>query len=398
MSDLQTFRREARAWLEENCPASMRAPTPPDEVVWGGRRETFKNPKSKIWLQRMAGRGWTAPRWPKAYGGAGLSFEEDRVLQEELARIRARPPLNSFGIWMLGPALMEFANEQQRQEHLPPIARGEIRWCQGYSEPGHGSDLAGLQTKAEDRGDHYLVNGAKIWTSYADKADWIFCLVRTDSKAPKREGIGFLLFDMESEGVSTAPIELISGASPFCQTFFDNVRVPKRNLIGRADQGWTIAKRLLQHERKMVASIGGNTAIGAVGRKLQDLAKEYAGERDGRVADPVLRHKIAGHRMNDQAFQLTLARGSEEAKAGQASGHLASLFKYYGTEQNKRKYDLILEIMGTAALGWEGDGFTDKELAATRHWLRSKANTIEGGTSEIQLNVIAKRVLGLPGA
>ena len=397
MSDPQAFRRATRAWLEENCPASMRTPTPPDEVVWGGRREMFKNPDSKLWLQRMADRGWVAPRWPKEYGGGGLSFGEDRVLQEELARIRARAPLNSFGIWMLGPVLMEFANEQQRQEHLPRIARGEIRWCQGYSEPGHGSDLAGLQTKAEDRGDHYLVNGSKIWTSYADQADWIFCLVRTDPKAPKREGISFLLFDMESEGISTAPIELISGASPFCQTFFDNVQVPKRNLVGRVNQGWSIAKRLLQHERKMVASIGGNTAIGAVGRKLQDLAKEYAGERDGRIADQVLRHKIAGHRMNDRAFQLTLARGGEEAKAGEASGHLASLFKYYGTEQNKRKYDLMLEIMAAAALGWEGEGFTDKELATARHWLRSKANTIEGGTSEIQLNVIAKRVLGLPG-
>ena len=397
MSDLQAFRREARAWLEENCPASMRAPTPPDEVVWGGRREIFKNPDSKIWLERMAGRGWIAPRWPREYGGGGLSFEEDLVLQEELARIRARAPLNSFGIWMLGPVLMEFANEQQRQEHLPRIAQGEIRWCQGYSEAGHGSDLAGLQTKAEDQGDHYLVNGSKIWTSYADKADWIFCLVRTGPKLPKREGISFLLFDMESEGVSTAPIELISGSSPFCQTFFDNVRVPKRNLVGRVNQGWTIAKRLLQHERKMVASIGGNRAIGAVSRKLQDLAKEYAGERDGRIDDPVLRHKIASHCMNDWAFQLTLARGGEEAKAGKASGHLASLFKYYGTEQNKRKYDLILEIMGAAALGWEGAGFTGKELATARHWLRSKANTIEGGTSEIQLNVIAKRVLELPG-
>ena len=396
MSKLQDFRNEVRSWLEENCPPSMRAPTPDDEIVWGGRREPFKNPESKIWLDRMAERGWTAPRWPRQYGGGGLSFDQHRVLQQELASIRARPPLNSFGVWMLGPALLEFADEQQKQEHLPRIARGEIRWCQGYSEAGHGSDLAALQTKAEDRGDLYLVNGAKIWTSYANHADWIFCLVRTDPDVPKHEGISFLLFDMDSAGVSTSPIELISGSSPFCQTFFDNVRVPKRNLVGEVNKGWAIAKRLLQHERNMVASIGGNSAIGATGSKLEDIAKAYSGERDGRIEDPVVRDKISSHRMNDRAFQLTMARGGEEAKAGHANGHIASMFKFYGTEQNKRKYELLLETMGAAAVGWDGDSFTERERAATRQWLRSKGNSIEGGTSEVQLNVIAKRVLGLP--
>ena len=396
MSELEGFRAEARSWLEENCPPSMRTPTPEDEVVWGGRRERIKNPESKIWLERMAERGWTAPRWPTAYGGGGLSFQEERILQQEMQRIRARLPLNSFGLWMLGPALLEFASEAQKQEHLPKIVRGEIRWCQGYSEPGHGSDLAALQTKAEDQGDSYLVNGAKIWTSYADEADWIFCLVRTDPKAPKHRGISFLLFDMDSPGVTTSPIELISGSSPFCQTFFDNVRVPKSNLVGEVNQGWTIAKRLLQHERNMVAGIGGNSATGGSGRKLEDLAKRYVGERDGRIDDRTLRHRISAHRMNDRAFQLTLARGGAEAKTGAANGHLASLFKYYGTEQNKRKYELMLQAMGSAALGWEGAGFADGELGTTRQWLRSKANSIEGGTSEVQLNVIAKRVLGLP--
>lgn len=396
MSELQAFRNDVRSWLEENCPATMRTPTPEDEVIWGGRRERFVNPDSKVWLERMAEKGWTAPQWPREYGGGGLSFAENRVLEQELARIHARTPLNSFGIWMLGPALLEFANEQQKQEHLPRIARGEIRWCQGYSEPGYGSDLAGLQTKAEDQGAHYLVNGAKIWTSYADHADWIFCLVRTDPDAPKHQGVSFLLFDMASEGVSTSPIELISGSSPFCQTFFDNVRVPKRNLVGEANKGWAIAKRLLQHERNMVANIGGNSAIGITGRRLEDIAKEYLGDRDGRIGNPWIRPRISSHRMNDRAFQLTFARGGEEAKAGQANGHLASMFKYYGTEQNKRKYELMLEIMGGAAIGWEGDAFTERERTTTRQWLRSKGNSIEGGTSEVQLNVIAKRVLGLP--
>ena len=396
MNELQDFRNEVRDWLEDNCPPSMRTLTPEDEVVWGGRREKFRNPDSKIWLDRMAARGWTAPRWPSEYGGGGLSFEEDRILQQELARIKARVPLNSFGIWMLGPALLEFADEQQKQEHLPPIVRGEIRWCQGYSEPGYGSDLAGLQTRAEDKGDHYLVNGSKIWTSYANHADWIFCLVRTAPDVPKHQGISFLLFDMESEGVSTSPIELISGSSPFCQTFFDNVRVPKRNLVGETDNGWTIAKRLLQHERNMVAGIGGNSAIGVTGSKLEDVARTYVGKRDGRIGDPVIRSKVSGHRMNDRALQLTFARGGEEAKAGKASGHLASMFKYYGTEQNKRKYELLMETMGAAATGWDGDGFSERERSYTRQWLRSKGNSIEGGTSEVQLNVIAKRVLGLP--
>ena len=374
----------------------MRTATPEDEVIWGGRSQHFKNPDSKVWLQRMAERGWTAPTWPKQYGGGGLSFDEERILQQELARAKARTPLNSFGIWMLGPALLEYANEEQKLEYLPKIVRGEIRWCQGYSEPSHGSDLAALQTKAEDMGDYYLVNGSKIWTSYADEADWIFCLVRTEPNVPKHQGISFLLFDMASEGISTSPIELISGSSPFCQTFFDDVKVPKQQLVGELNNGWTIAKRLLQHERNMVAGIGGNSALGASGRKLEDVAKQYLGERDGRIDDAVIRHQVTSHRLNDRAFQLTLARSAEEAKAGSSNGHLASVFKYYGTEQNKRKYEIMLETMGTQGVGWQGSAFDHRELATARQWLRSKANSIEGGTSEVQLNVIAKRVLGLP--
>lgn len=396
MSDLTTFRTETRNWLETNCPASMRTPMPEHETVWGGRNQQWTNNDSKLWLERMAEKGWTVPRWPTEYGGGGLTADQDKVLQQELGRIKARSPLQSFGIWMLGPALLEFATEEQKQHYLPQIARGEIRWCQGYSEPNFGSDLAGLQTKAEDQGDHYLVNGAKIWTSYANEADWIFCLVRTDQQASKHEGISFLLFDMASEGVSTSPIQLISGASPFCQTFFDDVRVPKTQLVGELNKGWGIAKRLLQHERQMISGIGGNSALGGSSSKLQDVAKAYVGEEAGRIADPAIRDKVAVQEINDKAFQLTMARAGEEAKAGKADGNLASIFKFYGTEQNKRKYERMLEIMGTQAVGWEGDAFSDKEIGTTRQWLRSKANSIEGGTSEVQLNVIAKRVLGLP--
>jgi alkylation response protein AidB-like acyl-CoA dehydrogenase len=396
MADLEGFRSEARSWLEANCPAAMRTPMPEAEAVWGGRHEQFVNPESRVWLERMAERGWTCPTWPKEYGGGGLTFEEDRVLQQELRRINARPALQSFGIWMLGPALLEFGSHEQKLEHLPKIVRGEIRWCQGYSEPGSGSDLASLKTRADDQGDYYLVNGSKIWTSYADHADWIFCLVRTDMNAAKHDGISFLLFDMASPGVTTTPIGLISGASPFCQTFFDDVKVPKKDLVGELNKGWTIAKRLLQHERQMISGIGGMSALGGSGRKLEDSAKEYLGEDAGRIADATVRPKVIDHRINDLAFQLTLMRAGDEAKAGKSDGNLASMFKYYGSEQNKRKYELLLEIMGSQALGWEGDAFSDRELSTTRQWLRSKANSIEGGTSEVQLNVIAKRVLGLP--
>jgi alkylation response protein AidB-like acyl-CoA dehydrogenase len=396
VAQLDDFRAEVRAWLEDNCPASMRTPGSEEETVWGGRTETFKNPDSKIWLARMAERGWTCPTWPKEYGGGGLDADENKVLQKELASIGARQALSSFGIWMLGPALLEFASEEQKREHLPKIVRGEIRWCQRYSEPGAGSDLAGLKTRAEDKGDYYLVNGSKVWTSFADHADWIFCLVRTDFDAPKHDGISFLLFDMASEGVTTSPIQLISGASPFCETFFEDVKVPKGNLVGEKNKGWTIAKRLLQHERQMVSGIGGNSALGGSRRGINDIAKDYIGEVDGRIDDPVIRGKVATHRMNDRSFQLTMARAMDEAKAGKADGNLSSMFKYYGTEQNKRKFELLLETMGSGMLGWEGEAFTDRELGNTRSWLRSKANSIEGGTSEVQLNVIAKRVLGLP--
>jgi alkylation response protein AidB-like acyl-CoA dehydrogenase len=374
----------------------MRTPMPEEESPWGGRNASWPNPDSKVWMDNMASRGWTAPTWPKEYGGGGLSKDENKILQQELRRIKARPALMSFGIWMLGPALLEFANEEQKKEYLPPIVRGEIRWCQGYSEPGAGSDLAGLQTKCEDKGDHYLINGQKIWTSYADHADWIFALVRTDS-SKKHEGISFLLIDMASEGVETRPITMISGASPFCETFFTDVKVPKDHLVGELNKGWTIAKRLLQHEREMISGmgLGGSLAGGGLGG-LDQVAKEYYGEVDGRVASPALREHIAQQKMDGRAFSLTLQRSVEEAKAGHGPGAASSIFKYYGTELNKRRYELLLELLGTQGLGWEGEGFTPEELGVTRSWLRSKGNSIEGGTSEVQLNVVSKRVLGLP--
>lgn len=393
MEALDTFRAETRAWLEENCPPTMRTPMPEEERVWGGRNPEFKNPESKVWMDCMVERGWTVPAWPKEYGGGGLSKDEAIILGEEMGRLRCRIPLFSFGISMLGPVLLKYGTPEQKAQHLPPIARGELRWCQGYSEPGAGSDLANLQTKAEDKGDHYSVNGQKIWTSYAHFADWIFCLVRTDTSV-KHAGISFLLFDMTTPGVETRPIALISGGSFFCETFFEDVIVPKENLVGKLNGGWEIAKQLLQHERGMISNIG--KAIGGKVPPVYKVAKKYLGDEDGKIDDPALRDAIVQHTMNDRAFDLTIRRAGQESEAGTASGGASSMFKYYGTEQNKKKFELIMKCVGTNGLGWEGDEFNDEELMICRTWLRSKGNSIEGGTSEVQLNVIAKRVLELP--
>ena len=393
--DLDAFRTEVRDWLEENCPPSMRTPQPEDEVVWGGRRETFKNPDSKVWLERMAEKGWTAPTWPTEYGGGGLDREQAKILGQELSRINARVPLHSFGLWMFGPALLEFGNEEQKKRFLPDIVHGRTRWCQGYSEPGAGSDLAGLQTKCEDKGDHYLINGQKVWTSYADQADWIFCLVRTDN-TKKHEGISFILFDMESEGVETRPIKLISGSSPFCETFFNDVKVPKEQLVGEVNGGWKIAKRLLQFERSSISASGFGSARGSGMLELEEYAKIHVGtDGDGKLLDGDLRGRIADHKMYAKAFNLTVRRSQEQAKAGQEVGHTASIIKYAAAKMNQDKFELMVEALGTEALGWEGEGFDTGAKMTTRAWLRSKGNSIEGGTSEINLNVVAKRVLGL---
>jgi alkylation response protein AidB-like acyl-CoA dehydrogenase len=358
------------------------------DVCWGGRNFKFKNEAQRLWLERMAERGWTVPDWPKAYGGGGLGRDEVRVLREEMDALKCRLPLTSFGISMLGPALLKYGNEEQKREHIPKIVRGEIRWCQGYSEPGAGSDLASLKTRAEDQGDHFLVNGSKIWTSYGDKADWIFCLVRTDFNGKKQEGISFLLFDMTTPGISTRPIRLISGYSPFTQTFFDNVKVPKRNLMGELNKGWTIAKYLLTHERNMIGGMGTQRMV-----PLGQLAAREIGLRDGRLAEPMLRTDIARFEMDALAFALTMTRVTDEAKAGNETGALSSMLKYYGTELNKRRAELTMSVGGSGALKF---GTAEAEVAPM--WLRTKGNSIEGGTSEIQLNIIAKNVLRLPGA
>jgi alkylation response protein AidB-like acyl-CoA dehydrogenase len=394
MSDLEQFRRETRTWLEANCPPEMRRPmTSEEDTFWGGRNTRFSSEPQRVWFERMRDKGWTVPHWPREYGGAGLDPEQAKIVRQEMAAIGARPPLTSFGISMLGPALLKYGTEAQKKEHLPKIAAGLIRWCQGYSEPNAGSDLASLQTRAESDGDDFIINGQKIWTSYANFADWIFCLVRTDGSAKKHDGISFILFDMASKGVSTRPILLISGRSPFCETFFDNVRVPKSNVVGTVNRGWDVAKYLLQHERAMISGMGER----GVGRPLGQIAADSLGtDAQGRLQDPMLRGQVATFEIDEAALAAAAERAVDLAKAGQSHPAFSSAMKYYGTELNKRRYEILMSAGGVDALEWESE--RSRGGARPRAWLRTKANSIEGGTSEVMLGIVAKRILDLPGA
>jgi len=393
---LADFRAQARAWLEENFPQSLRFdPAAQLSAMMGGE----PSPDAAQWARRMGEKGWGTPTWPTAYGGSGLSRAEARALAEEMAQVGARNPIGGMGVMMFGPTLLEVGTEDQKRRHIPPIVRGELRWCQGYSEPGAGSDLASLQTRCEDKGDHWLINGQKIWTSGANLADWCFCLVRTDPSAEKHLGISFILIDMRTPGVETRPIRLINGTSPFCETFFTDVKVPKENLMGPLNGGWTIAKRLLQFERENISAslgAGGSPAMGQTAR-VDAVARDYVGlGGNERLADGDLRERLATHQIDARAFQLTTRRAALEASSNQGPSAATSIMKYAGAKIAQERTELAVEAMGAQGLAWEGEGFEPPELATTRAWLRSKANSIEGGTSEINLNVVSKRVLGLP--
>ena len=391
--DVDGFRAEARNWLNDNFPAELRSdPAAQLAASLGGA----PSPTAARWIARMGEKGWGTPTWPKAYGGGGLSRGEARILAEEMAAVGARNPIGGMGVMMFGPTLLEVGTEAQKKKHIPPIVRGELRWCQGYSEPGSGSDLASLQTKCEDKGDHWLVNGQNIWTSGAQWADWCFCLVRTDT-TKKHEGISFLLIDMRTPGVETRPIRLISGNSPFCETFFTDVKVPKENLVGPLGGGWTIAKRLLQHERGGLAGGGGGGRGNLFTGPISDLAKAYVGvDAAGRIDDPDLRSRVIQHEIEARAFQLTAQRSMAEAKSNSGPNTTTSIMKNAGTKVAQDRHELTLEILGAQGLGWEGDAFKPEELAAVRGWLGGKAYTIYGGSAEIQNNIISKRILDLP--
>jgi Acyl-CoA dehydrogenases len=391
--DLEAFRTEVREWVAANFPASCKGKGP----AVGPEREQ-ETADQKAWRLAVGEKGWGVPTWPKAYGGGGLSPAEARVVNQEFARAGAYNPIVGMGTMMFGPTLLEYGTEEQKKRHIPLIANGEVQWCQGFSEPGAGSDLAALSTRAEDKGDHFLVNGQKIWTSGAQWADWCFCLVRTDF-TKKHEGISFVLFDMKTPGVEVRPIQLISGASPFCETFLSDVKVPKENLVGPLNGGWTIAKRLLQHERNSLAGGGGSAGRYASGRSPSALAKEYVGlDEQGRIADSELRARIAKNDIDLKAFQLTAIRAMQESRGNQGPSAATSIMKNAASQTLQERAELAIEVLGSQGLGWEGEGFSEEELTFVRNWLGGKATTIYGGSAEIQNNIISKRILGLPDA
>ena len=392
MSDLKNFRETTRAWLEENCPPGARGP---GEVSNGSTKIVIEDADTRLWLERMVEKGWTVPSWPKTYGGGGLSTEEYVILLEEMKRISGRPALSGFGTSMIGPTLLEFGTEEQKLRHLPRIARAEVEWCQGYSEPGAGSDLASLQTRAVLDGDNYVINGSKIWTSGAHNADWMFILVRTNPDAPKHEGISFMLLPMDQPGVEVRPIKLISGNSPFNETFFDDALAGREDLVGELNRGWTVGKRLLQHERSgMESLLQGGTSKGK--SNLSSIAKDYIGETDGKIADSAMRDQVLQYEMAQRSLNLTKRRVIQESADGATPGPATSIFKVMSTDLEKIYSDLATSLRGSQGFGWEGDAFTDTEREDMRVLLSSRAASIYSGSNEIQRNIIAKRVLGLP--
>jgi alkylation response protein AidB-like acyl-CoA dehydrogenase len=390
--DLQDFRLETREWLEANCPAGARGP---GFIPWGSSKIALAE-DTRVWLQRMAEKGWTVPTWPVEYGGAGLSKAEYMVLGEEMRRIDARVPLTGRGINYIGPTVLEFGTDHQKQKWLPRFARGEGGWCMGYSEPAAGSDLANLQMRCVDEGDVYRLNGMKTWTSDGMYGDWIFCLVRTDPDKPKHEGISLVLVNMDQPGVRVRPIGLLSGSSPFCETFFEDATADKDDLIGPVNGGWNVGKRLLQYERSVHSGV--NTSGQQVEQRadsLPEIAKRYIGESRGKIADHAFRTRLLHLEMENRAFALTRRRVIAETEA-RAPTTATSILKVKGAELTKEEAEVKQAAMGIQGFGWEGPGFSKDELDANTQWLTTRAVSIYGGTSEIQRNIIAKRVLGLP--
>ncbi len=392
--DLDTFRSEVREWVEANFPASLAG----YEMGMEGEGDPAVRADLDSWRQRLASRGWGAPTWPEAYGGAELDPARARIVSQELGRAGAFNPIPAMagmGVTMVGPTLLEYGTDNQKARHLPGIASGEVRWCLGLSEPNAGSDLASLRTKAVDEGDFFRLNGQKVWTSGADISQWCGAVVRTDPDAKKRDGISFVMLPMDQPGVETRPIRLISGASPFCETYFNDARADKGDLLGKLNDGWSVVKRLLQHERQSQT----RSRRDDVGEResLQDKAKRYVGTNtDGTLADSDLRGRLTTHLMDTRAHGLTIARITAEAKGNVQVSAAASILKNSATRVAQGRSELLMECMGGQGVGWEGERFSDEELTTVRDWLWGKAISIYGGSYEIQNNIISKNILGLP--
>ena len=394
MSETSEFRADTRAWLQENCPAGARGS---GVTPWGSRKVRLPT-DSRVWLENMAAKGWTVPTWPKAYGGAELDSAQYLILLEELQRINARSPLVGRGVNYIGPTILEFGTDEQKARWLPGMARGDGGWCMGYSEPGAGSDLASLSTKAERAGDQYIINGHKTWTSDAMQSDYIFALVRTDSTVPKHDGISLILIDMDQPGVQVQPIRLISGHSPFDETLFENATANANDIIGPVNQGWTVGKRLLQYERSTHAGINISGTQGQVAETpLPQIFSELLPTDDasGRILSHDHRAALLKWQLRQRAYELTQRRAIEEAKA-RAPAFTSSAVKLTGTLLKQERDELHMAALGFDGLGWESEAIPKQALKHTRTWLAQKSLTIAGGTAEIQRNIIAKRVLGLP--
>jgi len=395
MQDLEAFREETRAWLKKNFPESLKG----SSMGLEGEADGSLQGDFELWRQRLAAKGWGAPTWPTEYGGAGLSHPEAKVISKEMGKIGAFNPIPlmaGMGVTMVGPTVLEYGTDDQKSKHLPGIASGEIRWCLGLSEPNAGSDLASLVTKAEDDGDHFTINGQKVWTSGANISQWCGAVVRTDSSAKKRDGISFVMLPMDQAGVETKPIQLISGVSPFCETFFNDARAEKTDLLGDLNDGWSVVKRLLQHERQSQTQAGSGGG-GGHKKTIADIAKEYVGvDESGALADPDLRSRLVDHLMDSSAHGLTVSRITAEAKGKVEVSAVASILKNSATRISQTKAELSLEVMGSQGVGWEGDQYSTEELDAVRDWLWGKAISIYGGSYEVQNNIISKNILGLP--
>ena len=389
----EEFRLETRTWLQTNCPEGAKGP---GQTAWGSSKIVLERDVA-LWLERMSERGWTVPTWPKEYGGADLENDLYPILIQELMAIGARTPLTGRGVNYIGPTILELGTDEQKEKWLPGISRGEGGWAMGYSEPGAGSDLASLSTRAEKAGDEYLINGRKTWTSDAMDCDYIFVLARTSDDKPKHQGISLVLVDMDQPGVEVHPIRLLSGASPFNETVFNNALADSADVIGGVDNGWSAGKRLLQFERSTHAGI--NTSGSQGGRNTRDDTKEivlkYSPIKSGRLADSATRARLLEFQMKKAAQSLTQKRTIEETRA-RAPGFTSSAVKLSNALIEQERDEMIVQVMGSLGIGWSGEPFSDQEIDATRTWLKQKSLTIAGGTKEVQLNIIAKRVLGLP--
>ncbi len=380
------FRHEVRSWIAANMPPHIKAKAEVDAY--------FSHDEVMEWHKVLYRKGWIAPHWPKEHGGPGLDATGRFILTEEL-ELAGSPHLSPFGLVMVGPLLMQFGGEAQKQRYLPKILSGEEVWCQGYSEPNSGSDLASLKLRAEDDGKgNFVLNGQKTWTTYAQYAEWIFLLARTDPAAKKQAGISFLLCPMKSAGVSVRPTLTIGGTPAFCDTFFENVVVPKENLVGPLNGGWTLAKALLGHERTLIAAVGISSRAIA---RLKRIAGHTKVGGKSLLDDAVFRGKIARLEIKLEALRMANYRALAGAQGGHAPGPESSILKIRGSEINQQCFELAMELMGHNSLEWFNEPGT---VPPIEQWVPStfnytRATTIYGGSNEIQRNIIAKLILGL---